>query len=121
MCVMTGERDKRNRYDLPGWREPVPGPFHARFNRDLSTPLHNGEGSVLVVVVVVGCPFRGTGEIDTTKSRVQSSNRNHSTGSRDLERTVPGWMSVTVLLSRPVPERVMAFDDKLLFNNFKEW
>lgn len=25
----------------PGWREPFPGPFHARFNRDSSTPLHN--------------------------------------------------------------------------------
>lgn len=27
----------------PGWREPFPGPFHARFNRDSSTPLHNAE------------------------------------------------------------------------------
>jgi hypothetical protein len=32
-CVMTRERDERNRYDLPGWQEPFPGPFHARFNR----------------------------------------------------------------------------------------
>lgn len=32
-CIMTRERDERNRYDLTGWQKPFSGPFHARFNR----------------------------------------------------------------------------------------